>query len=45
MTAHPGDTGLLAPGWSDSAAASATSDDAFLRALLDAEAVLTRAQA
>ncbi|WP_031105762.1 3-carboxy-cis,cis-muconate cycloisomerase [Streptomyces sp. NRRL S-146] len=45
MTAHPGDTGLLAPGWSDSAAASATSDDAFLRALLDAEAALTRAQA
>ncbi|MBB6414758.1 3-carboxy-cis,cis-muconate cycloisomerase [Streptomyces sp. AK010] len=45
MTAHPGDTGLLAPGWSDSAAASATSDDAFLRALLDAEAALSRAQA
>ncbi|MFD8224743.1 3-carboxy-cis,cis-muconate cycloisomerase [Streptomyces massasporeus] len=45
MTAHPGDTGLLAPGWSDSAAACATGDDAFLRALLDAEAALTRAQA
>ncbi|MFD7241554.1 3-carboxy-cis,cis-muconate cycloisomerase [Streptomyces massasporeus] len=45
MTAHPGDTGLLAPGWSGSAAASATGDDAFLRALLDAEAALTRAQA
>ncbi|SMQ20376.1 3-carboxy-cis,cis-muconate cycloisomerase [Streptomyces sp. Ag82_O1-12] len=45
MTAHPGDTGLLAPGWSDSAAASATRDDAFLRAMLDAEAALTRAQA
>ncbi|MEU9568918.1 3-carboxy-cis,cis-muconate cycloisomerase [Streptomyces massasporeus] len=45
MTVHPGDTGLLAPGWSDSAAASATGDDAFLRALLDAEAALTRAQA
>ena len=45
MTAHPGDTGLLAPGWAGSAAASATSDDAFLRALLDAEAALTRAQA
>lgn len=45
MTTHPGDTGLLAPGWSDSAAASATGDDAFLRALLDAEAALTRAQA
>ncbi|MFF7375242.1 3-carboxy-cis,cis-muconate cycloisomerase [Streptomyces massasporeus] len=45
MTAHVGDTGLLAPGWSGSAAASATGDDAFLRALLDAEAALTRAQA
>ncbi|MDQ0717609.1 3-carboxy-cis,cis-muconate cycloisomerase [Streptomyces luteogriseus] len=45
MTAHPGDTGLLAPGWTDSAAASATGDHAFLRALLDAEAALTRAQA
>ncbi|MFI6805039.1 3-carboxy-cis,cis-muconate cycloisomerase [Streptomyces luteogriseus] len=45
MTAHPGDTGLLAPGWSDSAAASATGDHAFLRALLDAEAALTQAQA
>ncbi|MEU0220976.1 3-carboxy-cis,cis-muconate cycloisomerase [Streptomyces sp. NPDC006265] len=45
MTAHPGDAGLLAPGWSDSAAASATGDHAFLRALLDAEAALARAQA
>ncbi|MGW7498532.1 3-carboxy-cis,cis-muconate cycloisomerase, partial [Streptomyces luteogriseus] len=45
MTAHPGDTGLLAPGWSGSAAASATDDHAFLQALLDAEAALTRAQA
>ncbi|WP_030841068.1 3-carboxy-cis,cis-muconate cycloisomerase [Streptomyces sp. NRRL S-475] len=45
MTAHPGDTGLLAPGWSGSAAASATDDHAFLKALLDAEAALTRAQA
>ncbi|MFH9706735.1 3-carboxy-cis,cis-muconate cycloisomerase [Streptomyces luteogriseus] len=45
MTAHPGDTGLLAPGWAGSAAASATGDHAFLRALLDAEAALTRAQA
>jgi 3-carboxy-cis,cis-muconate cycloisomerase len=43
-TAH-GDTGLLAPGWADSAAASATSDQAYLRGLLDAEAALTRAQA
>ncbi|MEU9626659.1 3-carboxy-cis,cis-muconate cycloisomerase [Streptomyces luteogriseus] len=45
MTAHPGDTGLLAPGWAGSAAASATDDHAFLKALLDAEAALTRAQA
>ncbi|MFJ8591436.1 3-carboxy-cis,cis-muconate cycloisomerase [Streptomyces sp. NPDC093598] len=45
MTAHPGDTGLLAPGWAGSAAAAATSDEAYLRALLDAEAALTRAQA
>ncbi|MGK5691773.1 3-carboxy-cis,cis-muconate cycloisomerase [Streptomyces sp. URMC 128] len=45
MTAAQGDTGLLAPGWADSAAASATSDQAYLRALLDAEAALTRAQA
>ncbi|GHC99994.1 3-carboxy-cis,cis-muconate cycloisomerase [Streptomyces violarus] len=45
MTAAHGDTGLLAPGWADSAAASATSDHAYLRALLDAEAALTRVQA
>ncbi|MEU6178794.1 3-carboxy-cis,cis-muconate cycloisomerase [Streptomyces coeruleorubidus] len=45
MTAAQGDTGLLAPGWAVSAAASATSDHAYLRALLDAEAALTRAQA
>ncbi|MFJ4974303.1 3-carboxy-cis,cis-muconate cycloisomerase [Streptomyces coeruleorubidus] len=45
MTAAQGDTGLLAPAWAGSAAASATSDDAYLRALLDAEAALTRAQA
>jgi 3-carboxy-cis,cis-muconate cycloisomerase len=45
VTAAQGDTGLLAPGWADSAAASATSDHACLRALLDAEAALTRAQA
>ncbi|MFI2203457.1 3-carboxy-cis,cis-muconate cycloisomerase [Streptomyces sp. NPDC020192] len=38
------DTGLLAPGWAGSPAADATSDTAFLRALLDAEAALTRAQ-
>lgn len=46
MTADdPSDTGLLAPGWAGSPAASATSDTAYLRALLDAEAALTRAQA
>jgi 3-carboxy-cis,cis-muconate cycloisomerase len=39
------DTGLLAPGWAGSPAASATGDTAYLRALLDAEAALTRAQA
>ncbi len=38
------DTGLLAPGWAGSPAATATSDAAYLRALLDAEAALTRAQ-
>jgi 3-carboxy-cis,cis-muconate cycloisomerase len=41
----PSDTGLLAPGWAGSPAASATSDTAYLRALLDAESALTRAQA
>ncbi|MBJ6641216.1 3-carboxy-cis,cis-muconate cycloisomerase [Streptomyces sp. DHE7-1] len=40
-----GDSGLLAPGWAGTAAAAATGDTAFLRALLDAEAALTRAQA
>jgi len=40
-----GDAGLLAPGWAGSPASSATSDAAYLRALLDAEAALTRAQA
>ncbi|GAB3012163.1 3-carboxy-cis,cis-muconate cycloisomerase [Streptomyces pseudoechinosporeus] len=41
-----GDTdSLLAPGWAGSPAASATGDTAFLQALLDAEAALTRAQA
>ena len=39
------DTGLLAPGWAGSPAATATGDPAYLRALLDAEAALTRAQA
>ncbi|MER6222869.1 3-carboxy-cis,cis-muconate cycloisomerase [Streptomyces sp900105755] len=42
---HGGDAGLLGPGWSGSAAAAATSDGSFLRALLDAEAALARAQA
>jgi len=36
---------LLAPGWVGSAASAATSDGAFLQALLYAEAALTRAQA
>ncbi|MFF8970911.1 3-carboxy-cis,cis-muconate cycloisomerase [Streptomyces sp. NPDC014995] len=40
----PSGAGLLAPGWTGSPAASATGDGAFLRALLDAEAALTRAQ-
>ncbi|MHB9857815.1 3-carboxy-cis,cis-muconate cycloisomerase [Streptomyces sp. YIM S03343] len=39
------DSGLLGPGWAGSPAASATGDTAFLRALLDAEAALTRVQA
>ncbi|MGI5459660.1 3-carboxy-cis,cis-muconate cycloisomerase [Streptomyces sp. CA-249302] len=41
----PDDTGLLAPGWAGSPAASATTDTAYLQALLDAEAAITRAQA
>lgn len=46
MTSADGDdTGLLAPGWAGSPAATATGDTAWLRALLDAEAALTRAQA
>ncbi|MCG7204798.1 3-carboxy-cis,cis-muconate cycloisomerase [Streptomyces arenae] len=45
MTYAGADTGLLGPGWSGSAAAAATGDTAYLRALLDAEAALTRAQA
>ncbi|MEU0591148.1 3-carboxy-cis,cis-muconate cycloisomerase [Streptomyces ardesiacus] len=45
--ADPADTGasLLAPGWAGSPAASAAGEPAYLRALLDAEAALTRAQA
>ncbi|MYQ39595.1 3-carboxy-cis,cis-muconate cycloisomerase [Streptomyces sp. LamerLS-316] len=42
---HESDAGLLAPGRAGSAAEAATGDHAFLRALLDAEAALTRAQA
>ncbi|MFJ4840962.1 3-carboxy-cis,cis-muconate cycloisomerase [Streptomyces sp. NPDC088746] len=42
---HESDAGLLAPGRAGSAAETATGDHAFLRALLDAEAALTRAQA
>ncbi|WP_405650063.1 3-carboxy-cis,cis-muconate cycloisomerase [Streptomyces sp. NBC_00019] len=45
MTSAEPDAGLLAPGWAGSPAASATSDAAYLRALLDAESALTRAQA
>ncbi|MFE6821072.1 3-carboxy-cis,cis-muconate cycloisomerase [Streptomyces sp. NPDC057690] len=44
MTTAHDDAGLLAPGWTGSPAAAATGDGAFLRALLDAEAALTRAQ-
>ncbi|XVV38213.1 3-carboxy-cis,cis-muconate cycloisomerase [Streptomyces sp. CA-100214] len=45
--ADPGDAGtsLLAPGRAGSPAAAATGDHAYLRALLDAEAGLTSAQA
>jgi len=39
------DAGLLSPGQAGSPAAEATGDTAYLRALLDAEAALTRAQA
>ncbi|WP_328728050.1 3-carboxy-cis,cis-muconate cycloisomerase [Streptomyces jietaisiensis] len=46
-TGRPGeqDAALLAPGWAASPAGAATSDTAYVRALLDAEAALTRAQA
>ncbi|MFF1545693.1 3-carboxy-cis,cis-muconate cycloisomerase [Streptomyces sp. NPDC058291] len=44
MTTAQPDSGLLAPGWAGSPAARATGDGAYLRALLDAEAALTRAQ-
>jgi 3-carboxy-cis,cis-muconate cycloisomerase len=45
VTPADAETGLLAPGWAGSPAAAATGDPAYLRALLDAEAALTRAQA
>ncbi|MFJ3669872.1 3-carboxy-cis,cis-muconate cycloisomerase [Streptomyces sp. NPDC090106] len=45
MSSADGDAGLLSPGWAGSPAAAATGDTAYLRALLDAEAALTRAQA
>ncbi|MFF5183542.1 3-carboxy-cis,cis-muconate cycloisomerase [Streptomyces sp. NPDC000345] len=44
MTAAQPESGLLSPGWTGSPAAAATGDGAYLRALLDAEAALTRAQ-
>ncbi|WP_329222571.1 3-carboxy-cis,cis-muconate cycloisomerase [Streptomyces sp. NBC_01485] len=44
MTVAQPESGLLSPGWTGSPAASATGDGAYLRALLDAEAALTRAQ-
>ncbi|MCT4351558.1 3-carboxy-cis,cis-muconate cycloisomerase [Streptomyces sp. Je 1-79] len=45
MTSDATDVGLLAPGRAGGPAEAATGDTAFLRALLDAEAALTRAQA
>ncbi|MFF5104118.1 3-carboxy-cis,cis-muconate cycloisomerase [Streptomyces sp. NPDC000134] len=44
MTSDATEVSLLAPGWAGSPAADATGDRAYLRALLDAEAALTRAQ-
>ncbi|GGL04697.1 3-carboxy-cis,cis-muconate cycloisomerase [Sphaerisporangium melleum] len=44
-SADPADVGLLGPVWAGSAAEAATGDAAFVRAMLDAEAALTRAQA
>ncbi|WP_329415370.1 3-carboxy-cis,cis-muconate cycloisomerase [Streptomyces sp. NBC_00704] len=43
-TAARSGSALLAPGWTGSPAARTTDDDSYLRALLDAEAALTRAQ-
>lgn len=45
MTSAVSGDSLLAPGWAGSPAAGATSDSAYLGALLEAEAALTRAQA
>jgi 3-carboxy-cis,cis-muconate cycloisomerase len=45
VTSPDPDTGLLAPGWAGSPAACATADGAYLQAMLDAEAALTRVQA
>lgn len=42
---YESDVGLLAPGRAGSPAEAATGDGAFLQAMLDAEAALTRAQA
>lgn len=41
---YESDAGLLAPGRAGSPAETATGDSAFLQAMLDAEAALTRAQ-
>ncbi|WP_406012452.1 3-carboxy-cis,cis-muconate cycloisomerase [Streptomyces sp. NBC_00984] len=41
---YESDAGLLAPGWAGSPAETTTGDSAFLQAMLDAEAALTRAQ-
>lgn len=45
MSLEGTDVGLLAPGRAGSPAEAATGDTAFLQAMLDAEAALTRAQA
>ncbi|MFC9954006.1 3-carboxy-cis,cis-muconate cycloisomerase, partial [Streptomyces prasinus] len=45
MTPADAGAGLLAPGWAGSPAAAEAGDGAVLRALLDAVAALTRAQA
>ncbi|MFJ1709488.1 3-carboxy-cis,cis-muconate cycloisomerase [Kitasatospora sp. NPDC088346] len=44
-TDRSADCGLLSPTWAGSPAEQATDDTAYLRAMLDAEAALTRAQA